>query len=116
MRILSSPSRGCRSIDAMKAFRWSFQAKVLVPVAVIIAAVVGVTLWLLNGHVAAQFEADAAQSLLTSEAVFENSQKIRAKNLFLRYGSVPNEPRFKAVAQLGEGNTMRFLLRDLLGE
>jgi signal transduction histidine kinase/ActR/RegA family two-component response regulator len=97
-------------------FQLSFQARVLVPVVAVVIVVVGVTLWMLNKRVAAQFEADAAQALLTSDAVFQNSQKIRAKNLFLRYGSVPNEPRFKAVAQLGEGNTMRFLLRDLVTE
>jgi hypothetical protein len=40
---------------------WSFQARVLVPVVVVIMLVVAVTISTLNIHVAAQFEAEAAQ-------------------------------------------------------
>ena len=34
----------------------------------------------------------------------------------MRYSNIPNEPRFKAVSQLGEPKTMRFLLNELVGE
>lgn len=34
----------------------------------------------------------------------------------LRHGAVPNEPRFKAVSQLGEPKTLRYTLEDIRGE
>jgi two-component system NtrC family sensor kinase len=96
--------------------RWSFQARVLVPVVAVIVLVVAATVSMLNNRVAKQFEAEAVQSLLTSDAVFQNSQKIRTKNLYLRFGNIPNEPHFKAVAQVSDANTMRLLLRELVSE
>jgi len=94
----------------------SFQAKVLSMIAVAMLALMGVTIYVVNSHVTEQLERDAAQTLLTSDAVFRNMQRVRAKNLLLRFGNVPNEPRFKAVSQLGEAPTMRFLLKELLTE
>lgn len=97
-------------------FRFSFQGKILLPLIVLMIALVGATISVVNRHITRQVEADLARSLITSEAVFQNSQKIRTKNLILRYGTVPNEPRFKAVSQLGEANTIRHYLADLVGE
>lgn len=94
----------------------SFQAKVLSMIAVAMLALMGATIWVVNSHVTEQLERDAAQTLLTADAVFRNMQRVRAKNLILRFGNVPNEPRFKAVTQLGEASTLRFLLTELVKE
>src|SRR5687767_14308991 len=95
-------------------FRVSFQAKVLVPVvSVMVLLVVGMIL-LVNRRITAQFQAEAAQKLSQADIVFNNSQKQRAKNLWLRYRNIANEPRFKAVAQKGDPETLRFQLRELL--
>jgi len=97
-------------------FRFSFQGKILTPLIVLMITLVGATISVVNRHITRQVEADLARNLVTSEAVFQNSQKIRTKNLILRYGTVPNEPRFKAVSQLGEANTIRHYLTELIGE
>ena len=96
--------------------RVSLQAKVLLPVFAMLVLVLGSTLWLVNQHIREEFRAGAAQSLATADAVFLNSQKIRIKNLLLHFRTVPNEPRFKAVSQLGDPATFRALLAELLDE
>ncbi|MSU20672.1 MAG: HAMP domain-containing protein [Pedosphaera sp.] len=96
--------------------RVSLQTKVLLPVLAMLVLILGSTLWLVNQHIREEFRAGAAQSLATADAVFLNSQKIRIKNLLLRFRTVPNEPRFKAVCQLGDPATFRALLAELLDE
>jgi len=93
-----------------------FQVKVLAPVILIMATLLVVTMTIVNHRISRQFETQAAHALLNSDAVLQNSQRIRAKNLLQRYGGVPNEPRFKAVCQLAEPKTMRFLLAELVRE
>ncbi|MEI6084577.1 MAG: ATP-binding protein [Verrucomicrobiota bacterium] len=95
---------------------YSFQAKVLSMIAVAMLALMAVTIWVVNSHVIEQLEQTAAKNLRTSDAVFRNMQRDHAENLLLRFGNVPNEPRFKAVSQLREVNTMRFLLKELVTE
>jgi two-component system, NtrC family, sensor kinase len=94
----------------------NFQAKVLIPVFTLSVLFLGIILWLVSRHLTAQLEEDAKQLLTTSEAVFRDSYEIRTRNLLLRYQNVVNEPRFKAVAQLGEPKTMTMLLSELLIE
>src|SRR5258706_10839900 len=95
-------------------FYISFQAKVLAMIAVAMLTLMGVTIWIVNSHVTAQLERDAAESLMTADSVFRNMQRARAKNLMLRFGNVPNESsRFRALAQLNDAPTMRYLLREL---
>ena len=94
----------------------SFKAKVLVPVIAIMVLLVAVLLSLVNYRMTRQFQSETAQRLSTADAILANSQKIRTRNLLLRYGIIPNEPRFKAICQLGEPKTMRFLLKELIKE
>ena len=91
-----------------------FQGKLLVPVMVLMGLLIIVTLWIVNDRITRQVQSEAAAALTTADAVFQNSQKIREKNLLLRYGDIPNESRFKAVVQLGEAKTMQFRLNELL--
>jgi two-component system NtrC family sensor kinase len=96
--------------------RLSFQAKVLIPVATIMVLLVVTTILVVNRRITREFEADAAQKLSVAAAVFEHSQQIRARNLILRYRNVPNDPRFKAVAQKADVKTLRFHLSEFLDE
>src|SRR5947208_6365272 len=96
--------------------RASFQAKVLIPVISIMALFLVLTIALISQRVTTQFQEDATRKLLTAESVFQNSHKLRARNLLLRYGSVPNEPRFKAVSQKADPETLRDSLSELLKE
>src|SRR5258708_5460197 len=94
----------------------SFVAKVLMPVILVMALVVAFTVSVVNGRITAQFETEGARALATADAVFNNSQKLRTKNLLLRFRNVPNEPRYKAAFQPGDPPTLRDTLRGLLAE
>jgi signal transduction histidine kinase len=100
--------------DASSQQGLSFKTKVLVPVVAIMVLLVVVLLGIVNYRVSRQLQIETAQRLTTADAVFANSQRIRTKNLLLRYSNIINEPRFKAVCQLGEPKTMRFLLNELI--
>jgi signal transduction histidine kinase/ActR/RegA family two-component response regulator len=96
--------------------RLSFQTKVLIPVVTIMVLLVVVPMWLVSRHMSSHLEANASENLDTATAVFKSLQTIRANNLLLRYRNVPNEPRFKAVAQKSDPETLRFLLEELIDE
>src|SRR5688500_4803427 len=94
--------------------RLGFLAKVLVPVVTVMVLLVVGTIVFVNRQITAQFQNEAAKRLLQADIAFNNSHKQRAKNLWLRYRNIPDEPRFKAVAQKGDPETLRFQLRGLL--
>ncbi len=94
----------------------SFRAKVLLPVIAVMVALLAVTVWVVNQRITQQLETEAKRALDTSNAVFRNSEKIRKRNLLLRFHNLPNEPRYKAALQTGETPTMRETLKDLLSE
>jgi HAMP domain-containing protein len=96
--------------------RLSFQARVLIPVVTIMVLLVIVPMAMVSRRMSSQLEAGASEKLATADAVFKNLQSIRANNLLLRYRNVPNEPRFKAVAQKSDPETLRFLLDELIDE
>src|SRR5688572_13083884 len=74
------------------------------------------TAWLVDHRITVQLKADAADKLATAEAVFRNFDKINSRNLLLRYRNYLNEPRVKAVVQLGDPKTMRHLFSEFLEE
>ncbi len=88
----------------------------LAPVIGIITVLVIALMWRVDATVRKQLQAQAAESLFTAEAVFHSSQKIRADNLLLQFRNIPNEPRYKAVFQLGDRQTLRELLNELVEE
>src|SRR5687767_12284858 len=105
----------------MLRFRWptirlSFQAKVLIPMLVMMVLLTQFTAWLVDRRITEQLLGDAADKLATAEAVFKNFDQINARNLLLRYRNYLNEPRVKAVMQLGDPKTMRQLFSDFLHE
>jgi signal transduction histidine kinase/CheY-like chemotaxis protein len=93
-----------------------FQAKVLIPVVSVLVLFLVIIVWIVNQRLTAQLEEEARHTLITAEAVFQNSFEIHSRNLLLRYQNVVNEPRFKAVAQLAEEKTMTVQLKELLDE
>lgn len=96
--------------------RLSFSTKVLIPLIVTIVLLVSFALWILNARITRQFQADATQNLLTAQKIFANLEVMRARHLLLRTATTPNDPRFRAIAQLGETNTLRFFLMELTDE
>lgn len=100
----------------VSALRLSFQAKVLAPVLAFLVLMPLVTLWIINHEISQQARSDANQTLTTADAVFRNSLDIFGRGLATRFRGVVNEPRFKAVAQLGDAKTMTDFLRDSLDE
>ena len=96
--------------------RLSFQLKVLLPVLAALVLLPALTLWIVNGYISRQMQDEARQSLQTAEAVFLNSLDIRARNLVSRFRNSANDPRFKAVAQLGDPRTLNSFLREMLEE
>jgi signal transduction histidine kinase/ActR/RegA family two-component response regulator len=100
----------------LRPVRLSFQARVLIPVVSIMVLLVIVPMAMVSRRMSSQLEAGASEKLATADAVFKNLQSIRANNLLLRYRNVPNEPRFKAVAQKSDPETLRFLLDELIDE
>src|SRR3954466_4134758 len=72
------------------------------------------TLWVVNRQIARELQNNAASQLLVAEAVFKNSEQIRANHLLLRYKSIADEPKFKALAKLGDPATLKGPLNELL--
>ena len=96
--------------------RLSFQLKVLLPVLAALVLLPTVTLWIVNRYISRQMQDEAAQSLQTAELVFRNSLEIRDRNLVSRFRNSANDPRFKAVAKLGDPKTLTTSLREMLDE
>lgn len=94
----------------------SFQTKVLIPVVTLLIIAFIITMWVVNRRLTSHYEEEAKQNLTTANVVFLNSLEIRARSLLVLYQNIVNEPRFKAVAQLGEPKTMNVQLNDLLDE
>ena len=85
----------------------SFRSKLLIPVLLIMVALVAVVTWLVSSRVTAQVETDAQRALATADAVFKESQRIRTRNLLLRFRSLKNEPRYKAAFQTRDPDTIK---------
>ena len=94
----------------------SVHAKILLPVVVLLATAAAVTVLIVDRHVRAQALTEARQTLHTTDAVFRNSLDIRERNLLTRFGSFVSEPRFRAVSQLGDRETMEAFLADSLAQ
>src|SRR6516162_9886641 len=94
----------------------SLRTKVLVPVIACMAALIATTMFVVNKRVASQFEQQARETLTTANAEFLNLQKTRSEDLLLRFRNLPNEPRYRAVFQLGDPLTLHQPLADLLEE
>ncbi|MBP7143178.1 MAG: PAS domain S-box protein [Opitutaceae bacterium] len=98
------------------AIRMGFQAKVLVPVLALLVILPALTLLIVTHHIGEQMEAEATATLTTADGVFRQSVAIRQRSLIARFRNAVNEPRFRAVAGLGDVPTMSAFLREALVE
>jgi signal transduction histidine kinase/ActR/RegA family two-component response regulator len=96
--------------------RASFNTKVIVPVLLVMAGLVGLTSWIINIRIRDLVRSHAVSELNTASEVFEQFQTIRLRDLLARCRSITIQPRFQAVAALGESKTMEFLLKELVEE
>ncbi|MBL9210106.1 MAG: PAS domain S-box protein [Opitutaceae bacterium] len=96
--------------------RLGFQTKVLVPVVALLILLPALTLWIVDRHIGRQMEEEASTTLSTAEAVFRQSLAIRHRSLVSRFRNAVNEPRFRAVAGLGDVKTMSAFLSEALAE
>ena len=97
-------------------FRLGFQTKVLIPVLTLLALLPALTLLIVTRHIGEQMEAEASRTLTTADGVFRQSLAIRQRSLVSRFRNVVNEPRFRAVAGLGDVKTMSAFLSEALAE
>jgi signal transduction histidine kinase len=94
----------------------SIRTKVLVPVIMCMAVIIGLTVLIVNRRVTRQFRIEAWNTLAAADAVFRNYQTNRSDDLLLRFRNLPKEPRYRAAFQLGDAPTLRQPLADLLTE
>jgi len=97
-------------------FRLGFQTKVLAPVLALLVLLPALTLVIVTRHMGEQMEAEASRTLTTADGVFRQSLAIRQRSLVSRFRNAVNEPRFRAVASLGDVRTMSSFLTEALSE
>ena len=102
-------------ISSFKA-RLSFQIKVLIPVIVVMALLMAVTMWLVNHRISEQLHKQAAEQLDTASKIFEKIQANRANVLVSKYRNLINEPRFRAVTEETDFETARQSLSLAIAE
>ncbi|MDB6041014.1 MAG: sensor signal transduction histidine kinase [Verrucomicrobiales bacterium] len=93
---------------------FKLHTKVLLAMVGVIIILVAAILFTVNHRLNRQLQVDTKQALITAEAVFKNSQKINARNLFLRFRNIAQEPRYRAACQQQDPRTLKPLLADLL--
>ncbi len=94
--------------------RISFQVKVLVPVAAVMVLLMAVTIWLVNRRITDKLQSEATAQLDLANTVFTNFLDIRRQDLLLRYRTIVNEPRFKAITQTADYPTANAFLNELI--
>ena len=85
---------------ARAMFAASFRTKVLMPVILVMVLMLAVSMWLVNGRITRQLQANAGQQVTTAEAGLQITRQTRDRDLLLRFNSAQNEPRFKAAAKM----------------
>ena len=100
----------------MKSYPIPFRVKILAPAAIMLLVLVAATTVTMSVKITRQMQADVTSSLYTARKAFDYMYRNRQRELLQQCRSIPNDPRFKAVAQLGEHKTIRFLLSEVLDE
>ena len=98
--------------------RWPlrFRTKVLLPIFVILAALVGFMFWLVNRHFTRQLQTQARLAVETADAAFAYYQEARTRDLKSRYAGLATDTRLRRVLQHDDPKTLEFLLQELLDE
>ncbi|MDB6129093.1 MAG: hypothetical protein JWM04_200 [Verrucomicrobiales bacterium] len=96
--------------------RVSFQTKILLPVILILVLLMGITTWFVAHRLTDQIETEARTKLATAESVFSYFRDLHRENLIARYQNISNEPKVRAIAQLGDAPTTRSFFKEVLNE
>jgi signal transduction histidine kinase/CheY-like chemotaxis protein len=99
-----------------RAFRLSFQTKVLAAVLVVLVPLPIITVWIVSDRIGVQMLDEARQTLTSAEDGFVKALEVRSRSFLSRYEIVANEARVKVLAGLADPKTMDRLLHDLLNE
>ncbi|HEU5395980.1 MAG TPA: ATP-binding protein, partial [Verrucomicrobiae bacterium] len=98
-------------------FNAKFRTKVLVPVVACMIAVMAVTAFVVNHRLTRQFGIEAKNNLDRANAIFQNSEEIRQRDLLLRFDNLPNQPLFRSLFLVGHDSpTLEKNFRDFLSE
>lgn len=104
-------------MSARRAFRLSFEVKVMAVVLAALVSLPAITLWLVDAQIRRQMEIDAQLALSVARDSFVRSLRIRTNALAARFRTGANEPRFLTIVRLGDAPTMQgYLKRDVLDE
>src|ERR1051325_57955 len=74
-----------------------FQTKVLIPMVLVMAFLLGVLMWVVSRRFTQQFSAAANKDLFTALDSFEYGEKNRLTNRVMQYRTVANELRAKTM-------------------
>jgi two-component system NtrC family sensor kinase len=96
--------------------RFSFQAKVLMPVIALLVLLPSIMLLIVHRSSMSQLEKDARQKLMTADAVFKHFIKIRHNHLLSRFKNTAADPRLRAIGKLEDPKTMNSRLHEMLAE
>jgi signal transduction histidine kinase/CheY-like chemotaxis protein len=98
-----------------RQFEVSFSTKVIVPVVATMILLIAVTVWMVNTRITHQFQAEAARSLAYAEGSIRTSRNFHIKALFDRFGSIPDQPRYRAVFlhSPGDAPTIKYSLDEM---
>ena len=96
--------------------RLSLQARVLLPIFVILVALVGFMFWMISRHFVTEVESQARQALETADAAFAYYQEAETRDFKSRYGNIETDNRLRQVLQRDDPKTLEFLLKELIAD
>src|SRR5579872_23184 len=80
-----------------------FQAKVLIPVVIVMVLFMAATLWLVNGRIQTQLQKTTQSALATTANLFTKTFQARADALIQQFGPLANQATYYAVAKTMNG-------------
>ena len=95
---------------------YGLQSKLQLPIlSLLVILIIGAGLFL-NQRLEAEYRRDMEGILARATFLVEKAEILRNQNLILRFQGVSTEPRFKAMAQLGDPVTFEEMLQKQTGE
>lgn len=94
--------------------RLGLQAKVLLPVVILLVLLPAATVWIVDRYMTGEMEEEAERAVMTAESVFVKSLENRNRGYLARYESVAQEARFRVPVEIGDRKTLDGVLGNLL--
>ena len=95
---------------------YGLQSKLQLPILSLLVILIIGAGWFLNQRLEAEYRRDMEGILARATFLVEKAEILRNQNLILRFQGVSTEPRFKAIAQLGDPVTFEEMLQRQIGE